>query len=192
MADAIQIIACSVFKDALSHLAERFSGRPLKLHYLPSNLHLNPMELKERLLAAIQDAKQTGDLVNCLYGICFPGIDKCLGPSGVGRIRCEHCYEVFLGRRRYRRLIGECPGTFFVEKELLLDFDDLCRKPLELDDPEIREIFFSHYSQVLYIRQPRDPDVTQQARFVADLLGLRLTIVDAEYTELIHFLDQLR
>jgi hypothetical protein len=191
MPPAIEIISCNVFKDALSHLTDRFSGRPLRVHYLPANLHLNPMALKKRLLVAIQEAKQADHRPACLYGICFPGIDKCLGVEGVDRIRCDHCYETFLGRRRYRRLIDACPGSFFVEKELLLDFDDLCRGPLELDDPEIREIYFSHYSQVVYIRQPRDPDLMAQARFVADLLGLRLTIVDAEYTELIHFLDQL-
>lgn len=191
MPPVIEIVACSVFKDALAHLTGRFSGLELKLHYLPANLHLNPMTLKKRLLDAIRNAKQAGHPVACLYGICFPGIDSCLEPEGVGRIRCAHCYEAFLGRQRYHRLIDGCPGSFFVEKELLLNFDDLCRGPLELDDPEIRELYFANYSQVVYIRQPRDPDVLGQARSVADLLGLRLTIVDAEYTELIHFLDQL-
>ena len=191
MPPAIDIIACGVFKDALSHLADRFSGRLLGLHYLPANLHLNPMALKERLLAAIQEAQKAGGVAACLYGRCFPEIDECLIPQGVRRIRCDHCYEAFLGRRRYRRMIDACPGSFFVEKELLLDFDNLCRRPLELDNPEIRETYFCHYSQVVYIRQPRDPDMTEQARFVADLLGLHLAIVDAEYTELEKFLDQI-
>lgn len=149
------------------------------------------MVLKNHLLTAIQEAKQAGESVRCLYGNCFPGIDECLRSSGVDRIRCAHCYEIFLGHRRYQRLMNECPGSFFVEKKLLLDFDDLCRRPLELDDPEMREIIFAHYSQVVYIRQARDPQLTDQAQFVADLLGLRLTIVDADYTELINFMDRL-
>ena len=198
MVDAHYIIACSVFKDALNHITADFSAKglgspdsPIVIDYLPSNLHLEPIELKARMLAAIKRAKHTGHSITCLYGTCFPGIDGCLGSAGVGRIRCSHCYEVFLGRERYRQLIDDSPGSFFVEKELLLDFDDLCRGPLELDDPMIREMFFTHYSHVVYIRQPRDPDLTEKARLVADFLRLRLRIIDAEYTELKHFLKEI-
>lgn len=185
------IIACSVFKDAVSHLADRMAGRPLSYAYLPSHLHLKPTDLKARLLTSIRQAKEGGASVACLYGQCFPDIDRCLDPEQVARIPCGHCYEAFLGRRRYRQIMAARPGTFFVEKELLLDFDALCRIPLELDDPAMREIYFSHYQQVVYIRQPLDPDLSEQTRFVADLLKLQRRTVDADYTELKRFLQRL-
>lgn len=189
MAADIHIIACSVFKDAIAFLEEQLrdrgpSGIGLTFEFLPSNLHLYPVELRKRLLSAVRRAQAAGRQVGCLYGTCFPGIEGCLKRRGVWRSPRDHCYEVFLGRRRYRRLIDECPGSFFVEKELLLDFDDLCRTPLELDDPEIRRLFFTHYSQVVYIRQPNDPDLMKEARFVADLINLNLCVIDVDYEEL--------
>lgn len=185
------VIACSVFKDALAFLAREIEGKQLSFTFLPSYLHLRPEELRKRLLVAIGRAKEEEPFVGCLYGQCFAGIDSCLDAERITRLPCDHCYESLLGRRRYRKLLNEQAGTFFVEKELLLDFDRLCRIPLELDDPEMRRIYFNHYQRVVYIQQPKDPELADQAMGVADLLKLELAVVKADYTELKAFLDQL-
>ena len=83
------------------------------------------------------------------------------------------------------------PGIFFLEKQLLINFDDYCRSPLELDDPLIRRMYFKHYGNVVYIRQPQDPDLSAEAREVAALLELDLRILDADYTELHDYLKHI-
>lgn len=191
MADTIHIIACSVFKDAIASLADEIADRPFSFIYLPSNLHLRPNVLRTKLLACIRRTKENHPRVGCLYGRCFEDIDRCIEPQGVIRIPCSHCYEILLGHRRHKEITDSQPGTFFVEKELLLDFDELCRRPLELDDPEMRDLYFKHYRQIVYIRQPRDPDLTAQLSAVADILKLKLHIEDADYTELKSFFDRL-
>jgi hypothetical protein len=98
---------------------------------------------------------------------------------------------MFIGKKRYQQIISDQPGTFFVEKEVLLDFESLCRIPMELDDPEMRRLFFKHYQQVIYIRQPLDPDLAGKADDIANLLELKLKIIDADYTELSDFLEKL-
>ena len=191
MSDTIHIIACSVFRDALTYLAEIPAVPPFSVTFLPSYLHLRPNELRDRLLGTIEETMKTGICIGCLYGQCFTDIDRHLNLDVVQRIPGNHCYEVLLGRTRYSSAIDECPGTFFVEKELLVDFDDLCRLPLELDDPELRGLYFSNYRQLLYIRQPRDPDLFDRVRTVAAFLDLQYKVMDADYSLLKLFIDQL-
>lgn len=192
MNDTLRIIACSVFRDSLAYLSEHADLCPMQIIYLPSHLHLYPDELKQRLLETIRQMSATAPCIGCLYGHCFADIDHHLWSAGIERADCSHCYELFLGHRRYRQIMADCPGTFFVEKELLLNFDSLCRIPLELDDPELRQIYFGNYRQVIYIRQPLDPDLTHRARLIAADLGLDLRIVDADYTALQRFLENLQ
>jgi hypothetical protein len=191
MTKPIQIIACSVFKDALVYLSDRMQACPFCFTYLPSYLHLTPNALKERLSTLIQQIKTPRKRVGCLYGDCYANIDRHLGQIGVIRMPYIHCYEMFIGKKRYQQIISDQPGTFFVEKEVLLDFESLCRIPMELDDPEMRRLFFKHYQQVIYIRQPLDPDLAGKADDIANLLELKLKIIDADYTELSDFLEKL-
>lgn len=191
MKEKINIIACSVFKDAITYLSDECGNCSFSFRYLPANLHLHPQELKAQLLKSIQETKATHTCVACLYGQCFENIDQTLLPEKISRIPCGHCYEILLGSQRYRDIIDREAGTFFVEKELLLNFDELCRIPLELDDPEIKELYFRHYKNLVYIRQPLDPDLSAQIRSVAHLLDLHLSVEDADYTELTIFLKQL-
>jgi hypothetical protein len=191
MAKTIHIIACSVFRDALLYLSDRIIDCPFIFTFLPSYLHLKPIDLKKHLLALIQEIKAANDQVGCLYGKCFPDIDQHLAQFEVIRMPYNHCYEIFIGRKRYQQIIVDRPGTFFVEKEVLIDFRNLCRVPLELDDPEIRRLYFKHYQQIIYIRQPLDPDLSDKAKEVAHLLELKLKILDADYTELNCFLEKL-
>ena len=191
MPKPIQIIACSVFKDALVYLSDRMKDCSFSFSYLPSYLHLNPNNLKEHLSRLIQQKKADSDRMGCLYGQCYANIDQHLDPIGVIRMPYIHCYEMFIGKKRYQQIISDQPGTFFVEKEVLLDFDNLCRIPMELDNPEMRRLFFKHYRKVIYIRQPLDPDLSVKANEVANLLELKLNIIDADYTELNGFLEKL-
>jgi hypothetical protein len=73
------------------------------------------------------------------------------------------------------------PGTYFLERELILNFAEYCSEPLELHDEEMRKSFFEHYERIVYVRQPSDPDLVSRARELAELLHLTLEIRDADY-----------
>jgi hypothetical protein len=185
------IIACNVFRSAMEHLGIQRRHPDLCLRYLPAHLHLQPLELKRRLLAEIEAARKTHPSVGCLYGHCFEDIEDVLEAAGVPRIRTGHCFESLLGGRGFRRLIQEQAGTFFMEKELVENFEAYCREPLELHDPQMRRWYFEHYRRIAYIRQPRDPDLTVEAQRIAESLDLGLQIVEADYRELEFDLNQL-
>lgn len=179
-----RIIACGVFKPALEYLQLEKRYRNVRLTYLPSNLHLRPQELKERLLKELTAAQKRNERVICLYGECFPGIDHFCQQHGVAKVLGHYCYEMLLGSERFERLINEMAGTYFAEKDLILHFQEYCVRPLELQDEEMRKYCFEHYKRLLYVRQPSDPDLVVQAGEVADFLELSLEIKDVDYSHL--------
>ena len=186
-----RIIACEVFKDALAYLKVDRPDAPVAISYLPSYLHLRPNDLKKRLLERISRSRVDQERIICLYGQCFAGIDEALRPSCAVRVPGGHCFEILLGKKQFTPLIHAQPGTFFMEKELVRNFKTLCSDPLELDDPQMREWYFEKYSQVVYIHQPLDPDVRDQARAVASFLRLPLKVAEADYTDLRSHLGKL-
>jgi hypothetical protein len=184
------IIACDVFRSALLHLGVDKPDAPYSIIYLPAHLHLHPDHLEQKLLLCLESDERTKSCAGCLYGKCFSTIDTVLNKRAIERIDCGHCYEILLGRAVYSDLMSEQPGTFFLEKTVIEDFDNLCRTPLELDDPQMRSWYLEHYRQVVYIRQPLDPDLMGDVRRIAELLSLDYKVMDADYTDLIAYLKK--
>ncbi|MFO7773678.1 MAG: DUF1638 domain-containing protein [Dehalococcoidia bacterium] len=179
-----RIIACDVFKPAFDALELEARYPDLRFTYLPSHLHLKPQELKTRLKKAITSAKKNDERIICVYGECFPEIEDFCQQNAVFKVPGHYCYEMLLGKERFQQLINETAGTYFVEKNLLLNFEEYCVRPLELRDEEMRMSCFGQYQRLLYIRQPADPDLMPQADEVAEFLGISLRVGDADYSYL--------
>jgi len=180
----VRIIACGVFRPALEYLQIEAKYPQVRLTYLPSNLHLQPSDLKIRLLKEFRTAREKGEKVICLYGECFPGLDDVCRETGVAKISGHHCHQMLLGAEQFNDCIDETAGTYFLEKDLIVNFEEYCMGPLELDDDEMRRLYFEHYQRLLYVRQPSDPDLAPETGQVADFLGLPCVIRDADYREL--------
>lgn len=186
-----RIIACAVFKPALESLGMQETYPDLRLTYLPALLHLKPQELQNCLDKAVTSAQEAGERVICLYGQCFPEIDDFCQQRQVSKVEGQHCYEMLLGEERFQQLIDEVAGTFFVEKDFLLNFEEYCVEPLELRDEEMKRYCFGQYQRLIYIRQPSDPDLMPQANKMAEFLGLSLDVIDADYSHLQKILNRL-
>ncbi len=178
------IVACAVFKPALDNLQLQKRYSNLHLTYLPSNLHLKPQELENRLQKKITSAQKRNERVICLYGDCFPDIDDFCQQRRVVKVPGHYCYEMLLGSERFRQLINEMAGTYFAEKDLLLNFEEYCVRPLELHDEEMRSYCFGQYRRLLYVRQPSDLNLVPKAGEVAEFLGLSLDVSDVDYSHL--------
>lgn len=179
-----RIIACGVFKPALEHLHPENRYPDLRLTYLPSKLHLRPQELENRLLKEIASAQERDERVICLYGSCFPDIEDFCKQHRAIKVPGDYCYEMLLGSERFKQLLDEMAGTYFLEKDLILNFEEYCMVPLELHDEEMRRYCFQRYRRLLYVRQPADPDLVPQAGELAKSLGLSLEIRDVDYSHL--------
>lgn len=190
----IRIITCAVFKPALDHLQLETRFPNLRITYLKSNLHLQPLKLGESLVREFEAASQAGEKIVCLYGNCVPGIVDLCEVHGVLKVPGDFCHEMLLGPDRYREAIDQTAGTYFIEREVTANFDEFCRIPLELDDEKMKRYLFEHYQRLMYVRQPTDPDIQEQTKEIADFLGLTLEVQEADYSylerkliELFHF-----
>ncbi|MBE0481773.1 MAG: DUF1638 domain-containing protein [Dehalococcoidia bacterium] len=178
------LIACRVFKPAIESLELEKRYPDITVTYLPSRLHLAPRALRNRLAKQIASARRTSERVVCLYGECFPEIDRFCKQRGVEKVPGHYCYEMLLGSERFNKLLDETVGTYFAEQDLILNFQEYCVKPLELDDEDMKKCYFGQYRRLLYVRQPSDPDLSPEAGHVARLLGLSLEVRDVDYSYL--------
>ncbi|MGD9234891.1 MAG: DUF1638 domain-containing protein [Desulfobacterales bacterium] len=182
---SIRIIACGVFRDALRYIEPQRFHQNVTVTYINPYLHNYPQKLKEEILYQIHQAKKAGDKILCLYGRCYPDLDDHLYEMGIPRFPGEHCYEILLGSRRFQALIDEEAGTYFVEKDLILNFPEYCIQPLELNDPLMRKSYFQYYRRLAYIRQPLDPDtIMPNVHDISRFLKLKPMVIDADYSEL--------
>ncbi len=190
IADAC-MIACAVFKPALEHLrvAQKYSR--LRLIYLPSRLHNMPQQLQSRLLKEVVKRRRMGERITCLYGECFPDMNEFCKRHGIARVTGIHCDEILLGRERFCDAVSAESGTYFLERDLIVNFERYCRRPLELDDAEIREAMFRHYRRVLYLRQPSDGNLLPKVSKIAAFLRLPFEMTDVDYSFLENQIAQL-
>ena len=186
-----RVIACGVFKPALEHLELENKYPHAHLTFLPSNLHLRPQELEIALRKAIGLAKERNEKVVCIYGNCLPDMVRLCHQLGVVKVPGLHCFQMLLGGVRYQHIIEETPGTYFLDGDLSMNFEEYCAEPLELYDDEMKSLVFEHYKRVLYLGQPQDPDLVSRAAEVAKFLQLSLQIQDADYSHLEQILTTL-
>jgi hypothetical protein len=181
----IRIIACGVFRDALRRIEPQRFHQNVAITYITPHLHNHPQKLKKEILHQIHLAQKAGDKILCLYGRCYPDLDDHLYEMGIPRVPGGHCYEILLSSRRFHAIIDEETGTYFIEKDLILNFTEYCIQPLELDDPLMRECCFQHYTRLAYIRQPLDPDTVMPiVHHISKFLKLKPLVIDADYSEL--------
>jgi len=189
--EAVCILACGVFKPALQHLAIEEKYPHVRVRYLPSNLHNYPQKLRRWVLKRIRAAQRQNERLILLYGDCFPDIAQLCEQYGVAKVTGGSCYEMLLGGQRFRQMMEETAGTYFVERELVMNFDQYCLIPLELHDEEMRNVFFGNYVRMVYVRQPADADLSPQVETLAASLQLRPEVQEVDYAELSRQLDAL-
>jgi hypothetical protein len=181
----IRIIACGVFRNALRRIEPQRFHQNVAITFITPHLHNHPKKLKKEILHQIHMAQKAGDKILCLYGRCYPDLDDHLYEMGIPRVSGAHCYEILLGSRRFNNILEEEAGTYFVEKELILNFSEYCIQPLELDDPLMRESFFQHYKRLAYIQQSLDSDsIITSFHDISQFLNLIPMLIDADYSEL--------
>lgn len=187
----VRLVACGVFRPALDRLGVLAAHPHVRAVFLPPHLHLYPAELEQALAAQLAEARREGERLVCLYGTCFPQMDVFCRRHGIQRVPGAHCFEMLLGSDRFRKLIDEETGTYFLERELVDNFDRHCMEPLELHDEEMRRAYFRHYRRLVYIRQEEEPDPGWRLEQLATFLGLALEIHPADTRQLHDALDRL-
>ena len=108
--------------------------------------------------------------------------------EGVERIAGPHCYSFFDGNAVFTARAEQEIDAFYLTDFLTRHFDALVWRGMGLDrDPGLRDVYFAHYRQLIYLAQTDDPSLDAAAQEAADRLGLRYERRFTGYGELAGF-----
>ncbi|MED5249155.1 MAG: DUF1638 domain-containing protein, partial [Pseudomonadota bacterium] len=181
------VIACGALAHEITTLLESNSWPHLKVECLPASLHNRPEQIAPAVRKKIKESRATFDSIFVAYADCGTGghLDKVLAEEGVERLPGAHCYEFFSGSEAFLARHENEPGVFYLTDFLARHFERLVMEELGIRaHPELKEMYFSHYTKLVYLSQSDLPDVLAMARSAADTLGLEFEHVRTGFGEL--------
>ena len=178
-----KIIACGMIGREILALKQQLSLENLELTCLPASYHHYPDKIAPALDLEIQRARDDGwKNIFVGYADCGSGgdIDKVCERHAVARLDGPHCFSFYIGNDKFAARKDEHMRDFFMTDFLARHFKTFMLEPLGIDrHPELIEIYFQHYSRLVYLAQTLDPVLVENARNAADFLGLEYVY---EYT----------
>ena len=181
------IIACGALANEITALKRANQWTDVEVQCLPPELHNRP----ERIVPAIREQlrlnRSSYATVFIAYADCGTGgmLDVLLREEGIERLPGAHCYEFFAGGSVFAQLQDAEPGTFYLTDFLLRHFDRLVTRGLGLDKPpELAGEYFRNYRRLIYLAQNPAPGAEQQAREIAQRMGLEFEFRVTGYGEL--------
>ena len=169
----VLLLACGALAREILDIIEINALAHLHLRCLPAIYHNTP----EKIVPAIRDIiardGDTSDKVFVVYADCGTGgqLQAACDELGVEMVKGPHCYSFFEGNDAFAK--RDEITSFYLTDFLVRQFDAFVWKPLGLDrHPDLRDMYFSHYTTLVYQSQIHDPALVALAQQHADRLGL--------------------
>lgn len=171
------VLGCGALAYELVELIKhnQLLDKVVELHCLPAKLHNTPQLIAGEVDKFLSKHGAQYQHVLVAYGDCGTAgaLDVVLEKHQATRLPGAHCYEFFAGSEVYSDIVDEQLGSFFLTDFLVKFFDRLVIQGLGIDRyPELREVYFKHYTQLVYIAQTENAELQYQAQQHAKLLGL--------------------
>lgn len=176
------LLACGALAREVIALRTRYTWQA-DIQCLPALLHNTPNRIAPAVEARIRALREHYARVIVVYGDCGTAgaLDAALDRLGVERISGPHCYEQF-GGAAHDAILNETPGTYFLSDFLVRHFEALVWRGLGLDRyPALRDDYFGHYQQIVYLAQTTDADLQARAEAAAARLRLPLHTLFVSY-----------
>jgi Protein of unknown function (DUF1638) len=173
----VRVIACGMIAREVLALREQLGLDTISLACLPAEFHHHPERIAPAMEQAILEAKAEGfTRIFAGYADCGTGgaLDAVCARHGVERIAGPHCFSFYVGNAAFAARGDAHMTHFFCTDFLARHFRTFLIEPLGLDrHPELRDMYFGHYTHFVYLAQTVDPVLEQKAREAAAQLGLQ-------------------
>src|SRR5580700_356679 len=182
--EGMLIIACGALAHEITALRRANHWDDLHVRCLPADLHNRPEKIPGAVRAMIHESRGGYRSIFVAYADCGTGglLDQVLREEGIERIPGAHCYQFFATAPVFAALAEAEPGTFYLTDFLLRHFERLVIQGLGLDrHPELFSMYFGNYRKLVYLAQAPLPGSAEQARAIAERMGLQLEIRQTGY-----------
>ena len=189
MKKRIKLIVCK----ALAHLIEPMVDPTTERVILPISLHLNPDNLRSRLIQEVAAIEETGWDILLGYGLCGRALEGVYSEkSRLILPRVDDCVGAVLGSRsRHKSILDKNAGCFFLEPSWIgtdVDIFTQCFKGLDRIPQEYRneivEMALKHYSMLALIHHGLDSnsEITCNCRTLAERHHLKFVQYHSDLT----------
>ncbi len=172
-AGSVLLIACGALAREILDVKEKNGWDHLDLTCLPAILHNSPDQIVPAVKAAVEKHRAFYDRIYVVYADCGTGglLQAACDDLGVEMVAGPHCYSFFEGNDAFAA--RDEFTAFYLTDFLVRQFDAFVWEPLGLDrHPELRDMYFAHYTKLVYQAQIDDPALTAKAQDCAARLGL--------------------
>ncbi|MFK7753783.1 MAG: DUF1638 domain-containing protein [Sedimentitalea sp.] len=187
----ILLIACGALAREVLALKARNGWDHMDLTCLPAILHNHPEQITDAVVAAVEKHRADYANVFVVYADCGTGgqLQAACARLGVEMVQGPHCYAFYEGLDAFAAHEDEITA-FYLTDFLARQFDAFVWKPLGLDrHPELLEMYFEHYTKVVYQSQVDDPDLMARAQDCAARMGLAFEHRPTGYGDLARTLE---
>jgi len=175
----LAIVVCGALAREVREIAVRHAW-DADLVTVPALDHLSPKKIVTDVERELEALDGRYERIVVAYGDCgtFGALDRLLERFDAVRTGGPHCYEMYGGEQ----LAAETEqriGTFFLTDWLVRNWQRAVVDGLGIGRfPYLRNTYFDHCTDVLYLRQSPEPSLEEKAHAIADELGLPLEIRD--------------
>jgi len=169
----VLLLACGALAREIIDLKTANRWDHLDLQCLPAILHNHPEKITPAVKTAIDSKGDNYDEIFVVYADCGTGglLKAACDELGVQMIEGPHCYSFLEGNAAFAD--REEMTAFYLTDFLVRQFEAFVWKPLGLNrHPELRDMYFAHYTTLVYQAQTDDPALTTLAQSHAERLGL--------------------
>lgn len=171
----ILLLACGALAHEILALKAANGWDHMDLTCLPAKLHLYPDQIPDAVEKAVEEYRDRYAEIFVVYADCGTGglLEARCQALGVSMVEGPHCYSFFEGNEAFLAKTDTEFTAFYLTDFLVRQFDAFVWKPMGLDrHPELRDMIFGNYTQLIYQAQTDNPELDEKARACAERLGL--------------------
>ncbi|MEO9865284.1 MAG: DUF1638 domain-containing protein [Yoonia sp.] len=175
--ERVLLLACGALAREILAVTEANGLDHLDLQCLPAIYHNHPEKIEPAVREAVGKYQDSHTKIFVVYADCGTGglLQATCAELGVDMLDGPHCYSFFEGNAAFAA--KEEMTAFYLTDFLVRQFDAFVWEPLGFAKyphraDTLRDMYFGHYTKLVYQAQIDDPELTAKAKDCAARLGL--------------------